>query len=162
MWHCHNVTLLHCHSVNCPNVTLSPVTMSIWDIVNVDSLTLSHCHTVTLLHCHTVTILAQFIRHDTLGFEYLDQSKNFAPQVKIYIKITCQYYIEICQVLNNFVKYWRIQKNWILRIYCKTLNKFLNMILLYEAWGYPLMFQVGKDYEKIKKETNLTLIERSR
>ena len=23
----------------------------------------------------------QFIRHDTLGFEYLDQSKNFAPQV---------------------------------------------------------------------------------
>ena len=25
----------------------------------------------------------QFIRHDTLGFEYLDQSKNFAPQVRI-------------------------------------------------------------------------------
>ena len=24
----------------------------------------------------------QFIRHDTLGFEYLDQSKNFAPQVR--------------------------------------------------------------------------------
>ena len=25
----------------------------------------------------------QFIRHDTLGFEYLDQSKNFAPQVSL-------------------------------------------------------------------------------
>ena len=25
----------------------------------------------------------QFIRHDTLGFEYLDQSKNFAPPVRI-------------------------------------------------------------------------------
>jgi len=43
----------------------------------------------------------QFIRHDTLGFEYLDQSKNFAPQV-------------------------------------------------------------GKDYERIKKETNFSLIETSR
>ena len=26
----------------------------------------------------------QFIRHDTLGFEYLDQSKNFAPQVILF------------------------------------------------------------------------------
>jgi len=43
----------------------------------------------------------QFIRHDTLGFEYLDQSKNFAPQVR-------------------------------------------------------------KDYEKIKRETNFSLIENSR
>jgi len=43
----------------------------------------------------------QFIRHDTLGFEYLDQSKNFAPQVR-------------------------------------------------------------KDYEKIKRETNFSLIETSR
>ena len=25
----------------------------------------------------------QFIRHDTLGFEYLDQSKNFVPQVAV-------------------------------------------------------------------------------
>ena len=25
----------------------------------------------------------QFIRHDALGFEYIDQSKNFVPQVKI-------------------------------------------------------------------------------
>ena len=23
----------------------------------------------------------QFIRHDALGFEYIDQSKNFVPQV---------------------------------------------------------------------------------
>ena len=24
----------------------------------------------------------QFIRHDALGFEYIDQSKNFVPQVR--------------------------------------------------------------------------------
>ena len=29
----------------------------------------------------------QFIRHDTLGFEYLDQSKNFAPQVWMFFFI---------------------------------------------------------------------------
>ena len=27
----------------------------------------------------------QFIRHDTLGFEYIDQSRNFVPQVKLCI-----------------------------------------------------------------------------
>ena len=37
----------------------------------------------------------QFIRHDTLGFEYLDQSKNFAPQVR-----RQEYWI-----LNN-IEYW--------------------------------------------------------
>ena len=30
----------------------------------------------------------QFIRHDTLGFEYLDQSKNFAPQVSLSFEIS--------------------------------------------------------------------------
>ena len=29
----------------------------------------------------------QFIRHDALGFEYIDQSKNFVPQVNITIDV---------------------------------------------------------------------------
>ena len=33
------------------------------------------------------TLPPQFIRHDTLGFEYLDQSKNFAPQVWMFFFI---------------------------------------------------------------------------
>ena len=60
----------------------------------------------------------QFIRHDTLGFEYLDQSKNFAPQV-IQLLISTQ-----------------------------TSPNHLS--------------QVRKDYEKIKTETNFSLIENSR
>ena len=63
----------------------------------------------------------QFIRHDTLGFEYLDQSKNFAPQV-LYI---------------FDIHFWGV---------------LLTIVFV----------QVRKDYEKIKRETNFSLIETSR